>query len=459
MKRILLLCVFSLCCTFVLPQNVLLLVSDDQGLDASCYGNPLIKTSNLDHLAQEGVRFTNAFATVASCSASRSVILTGLYNHTNGQFGHAHDFHNLHTLPWVETLPQLLKKKGYATGVIGKLHVNPESQYAFDFSAQGAQIGGNRDVAAMARKAGEFFRKNQNSPFFLLVGYSDPHRAAKGFANDRDYSGVEKVVYDPAKIPVPPYLPDAPEVREELADHFQAVSRLDQGIGLVLKELEAAGKAQETLVIYVSDNGIPFPGAKTNLYDAGIHLPMLMRSPKQTKRGLVNHAMVSWIDIVPTILDWTRAAGPSYSLPGRSILPILERENPQGWDEVYVSHTFHEITMYYPSRGMRTRKFKYLLNLFHELEFPHASDLYNSPTWQTIVKRGDKMMGQRPVKAYLFRPAEELYDLEKDPNEIQNVAGDPKYADVLREVRQRVRLFRERTKDPWLQITRSTEHH
>lgn len=212
---------------------------------------------------------------------------------------------------------------------------------------------------------------------------------------------------------MPAFLPDAPEVRQELSEHFQAVSRLDQGIGLVLKELQAAEKAQDTLVIYVSDNGIPFPGAKTNLYDAGVHLPLIIRSPHQSKRGLVNHAMVSWIDMVPTILDWAKTKGPGYVLPGRSIPPVLEQENASGWDEVYLSHTFHEITMYYPSRGVRTRKFKYLLNLFPGLEFPHASDLYASPTWQGLLKRGDQMMGKRSVNAYLFRPAEETVRLGK----------------------------------------------
>ena len=136
-------------------------------------------------------------------------------------------------------------------------------------------------------------------------------------------------------------------------------------------------------------------------------------------------------------------------LPGRSLVPILQDENPQGWDEVYASHTFHEATMYYPMRAVRTQKWKYIANLVHDIEFRPASDLWNSPSWQGILERGDKRMGQRSIAAFLHRAAEELYDLEKDPNELNNLAAHPKFADVLAELRQKVREFQKRTKDPW----------
>jgi N-sulfoglucosamine sulfohydrolase len=342
------LCLFAAICSGQgTLKNVLLLVADDQGLDLGCYGNRAIQTPNLDRLAAEGVRFSHAFASVASCSASRSVILTGLYNHTNGQFGHAHDPANLQTHPWVESVPRLLQKHGYVTGVIGKLHVNPEAVYTWDY--QGASPGaggGNRNVWDMAQKARQFFTKYAGKPFYLHVGYSDPHRAAKGFGNDKDYPGVRRIAYDPAKVLVPAHLPDRPEVRQELAEHYEAISRLDQGVGLILKALEESGLAANTLVLYLSDNGIPFAGAKTGLYDAGVRLPLLVRSPQLKRKGIVNSAMVSWVDLAPTILEWTGARPPArYQLPGRSFLGILGEENPPGWDAVFLSHPFHEITM------------------------------------------------------------------------------------------------------------------
>jgi N-sulfoglucosamine sulfohydrolase len=256
------------------------------------------------------------------------------------------------------------------------------------------------------------------------------------------------VKFDPKAVPVPYHLPDAPEVRAELAEFYQSVARLDHGVGLVLKVLEDAKKLDDTLVIFLSDNGTPFPGAKTTLYDAGVHLPLVVRKPGQ-KSGVVCGAMASWTDITPTILDWAGVKPPA-SLPGRSLLPVLEQEKPVGWDVVYGSHQFNEVTMYYPMRMVRTRTHKYLLNLASGLEYPHASDLWGSPTWQGILKRGDKKMGQRPVEMYLKRPKEELYDLTSDPNELKNVAADPVQAKILDEMRAKLATWRKQTSDPWL---------
>lgn len=434
-------------------RNVLLLIADDHGLDMPSYGNPSIQTPNLERLAAAGVRFSNTYCTTPSCSASRSVILTGLHNHLNGQFGHAHDFHHFIQFPWVRPIPFLLKRHGYRTGVIGKLHVVPDSIYPFDFKPK----VNSRNVTAMAQKADEFFGANRDAPFFLLVGFSDPHRSREGFGNEDNKSDLDPVIYSPDAVKVPDFLSDRPEVRAELVEYAQSVTRMDQGVGLILKALEKHGKDKDTLVIYISDNGIAFPGAKTCLYDPGIHLPGIVRSPTQTKRGIVNNAMVSFTDLAPTILDWTGAAPPDYPLHGRSILPILEEENPSGWDEIYFSHTFHEITMYYPSRGIRTRRYKYIHNLAHELPFPFASDLYAAPTWQGVLERGDRKYGPRSVKDYMYRAEEELYDLENDPDEVKNLARKRKYRTVLNDLRTRTLDFRRRTKDPWLILNNYTD--
>ncbi|MGH9362272.1 MAG: sulfatase-like hydrolase/transferase [Thermoanaerobaculia bacterium] len=181
-------------------RSVLLLVGDDHGLDLGCYGNPAIKTPHLDRLASRGTRFDWAFAAVASCSASRSVILTGLYNHSNGQFGHAHPPSTLGTHAWVRSLPRLLNERGLRTGVIGKLHVSPDEAYPFQVKHTSGPVG-DRDVAAMAKLAREFLSAG-DAPFFLLVGFGDPHRAARGFGNDRPHPGIEEVAYDPAKVKV-----------------------------------------------------------------------------------------------------------------------------------------------------------------------------------------------------------------------------------------------------------------
>ena len=427
------------------PRNVIVLVADDLGLDLGCYGNTAIRTPNLDGLAKRGVRFAKAYATVSSCSPSRSTIYTGLFTHQSGQYGLQHPPHSQQAHAWVQGLPRLLRMAGYYTGIIGKVHVGPASVY--NWKAEISK-GAGRNVVGIAQRAKEFISDAGKKPFFLVVGYVDPHRAKVGFDNDKFAKDAAEVRYDPAKVIVPPHLPDNADVRKDLAEYYQSATRLDRGVGLILKMLEETGKLDNTLIIFVSDNGIPFPGAKTNLYEAGVHLPLIVAGPG-VPQGRTNQALVSWVDIAPTVLDWCNAQGPSYKLPGRSFLPILSDDQPKGWDAVFGSHQMHEITMMYPMRSITTRTHKYIVNLDHAKEFPLPSDLWASPSWQSVRQGGLKMLGQRNVADFLHRSKEELFDLAKDPHEMKNVAADPVNAAVLTELRQRIRTWQQETNDPW----------
>ncbi len=426
----------------------MLLIADDLGFQLGCYGDKTIRTPNIDGLAKNGVRFTHGFAAVSSCSPSRATLFTGLHTHSSGQFGLAHDVHNFHTRDTVQSLPGILKKNGYRTGILGKIHVLPQSVYNFEVEINKG-IGANRSVAQMGEQANHFIHECGDKPFLLVVGFSDPHRSAKGFGNEKAYPGVKETHYSLADVNVPYFLSDKDDVRRELAEYYQSISRLDQGVGFMLDALKKTKHTDDTLVIFLSDNGPPFPGAKTTLYDSGLHLPLIVSSPAQKRHGLTNHAMVSWIDIAPTILGWAGVKSPP-AMTGRSILPILDEENPKGWDVVSGSHQCHEVTMYYPMRSIRTRTHKYIRNLAHKLDYPFASDLYNSLTWQGVLQRGDKMMGDRRVESYIHRPLEELYDVENDPHELKNVAADPKSAEVLEDLRERLQAWQVKTRDPWL---------
>ncbi|MBW3538684.1 MAG: sulfatase [Planctomycetes bacterium] len=458
------------------PRNVVLFVVDDQGFQAGCYGDKVAKTPAIDRLAAEGVRFTRAHCTTASCSASRSVLLTGLQNHATGHYGHAHGYNHFSTYESVQTLPVMLAEAGYRTCSIGKYHVAPEYVYHFEtYRNQGAQ--GNRNAVRMAQNAREWIAEDDERPFFLYFCTSDPHRGGgpDGFANHNDdptyYPGVKPVRYDPEEMGVPPWLPDLPEVRHELAEYYQAISRLDQGLGVLLDALEETGHADDTLVIFLSDNGPPFPGAKTNLYQPGMNLPLIVRRPDQKQRGTTNDALVSWADIAPTILDYCGVTpqpvpairpqentgrraegGPKrpVTFHGRSFLSVVDEEHPQGWDESYASHTFHEITMYYPMRVVTSGNLKYIFNIAHQLPYPFASDLYRSPTWQATLKEPLSVYGRRPVSQYLHRPRHELYDLEADPDELNNLADKPEYQDRLKELQDKLKSWQKRTGDPWV---------
>ncbi len=456
-------------------KNVLLFVVDDQGFQAGCYGNQVIKTPGIDRLAATGTRFSRAHCTTASCSASRSVLMTGLYNHTTGHYGHAHGYNHFSTFETVQSLPVILSEAGYRTCSIGKYHLAPEYVYHFEtYRNQGIQ--GNRNSVRMAQNARQWISENDERPFFLYFCSSDPHRGGGpgGFANHNDkpgfYPGVTEIRYTPSEVIVPPWLPDKPEVRQELAEYYQAISRLDQGMSLLLDALQETGHADDTLILFLSDNGPPFPGAKTCLYQPGMNLPLIVRRPDQRRTGITSDALVTWADITPTILDYcgvkpndsppirptdnkgsriTAGRQQPWMFHGRSFLSAVEWEHAAEFNEHYASHTFHEITMYYPMRVIISGRYKYIFNIAHQLPYPFASDLYASPTWQSVLRDNDEFFGKRTVYAYLHRQRHELYDLVADPHEIKNLAFDSQHQKKLEELQRKLKAWQKKTKDPW----------
>ncbi|MBP7141432.1 MAG: sulfatase [Opitutaceae bacterium] len=452
--------------------NVLLIVADDHGTDAlGCYGNPAIRTPHLDALAREGIRFTQAFCTTSSCSPSRSVILTGLQGHHNGMYGLQHQVHHFQSFDTVTSLPQRLAKAGYRTGRVGKFHLAPESVFKFETVLSGGMANDpesiGRSPVEMVEAVHGFLTTNDPRPFFLYFATDDPHRANAILPNGRPtfatypkpnrfgnrpqgYPGITPVVYTKEEVIVPPHLPDTPECRSELAEYYQSVSRLDQGVGQLLESLKASGKYDNTLIIYISDNGQAFPGAKTTLYDPGIRLPCIIRSPRQPRMGIVEDAMISWVDLAPTILDFVGAPQPKDQIDGRSFRPALEGGKLKGWDEVYASHNLHEITMYYPMRMVRTRRYKLIWNIANGLTYPSALDLIESPTWISAEKTGTGIYGRRRIDDFLHRPRFELYDLQRDPDEVVNLADDPASQAVRNELIAKLKAFQSRTQDPWI---------
>lgn len=465
--------------------NIVLFVADDHGQDAlGCYGNPVVKTPNLDALAADGVRYRNAFCTTASCSASRSVILSGLHNHLNGQYGHQHHYHHFSSFASVYSLPAILTDNGYRTARTGKYHVAPESVYRFEKTIPAA--GGTRNAVQMADGCRDFVA-DKTKPFFLYFCVADPHRGGgklkdkpgepDAFGSNQAYPDINETVYDPKDVLVPGYLPDNLAARAEMAMYYQAVTRLDQGVGRLVQHLKDAGQWENTVFVYTADNGAAMPGSKTTLYEPGMKLPLIVRAPGQKGAGTARDAMVSWVDLAPTVLDFAGVrevmAPPivqgepeeaprnprvaerqkqkvPYAFHGRSFRPTLETDDPAGWGTVFASHQFHEIQMYYPMRVVRTGRYKLIYNIAHPLPFPFASDLHGSTVWQHALKDGGSTFGKRRIADFVQRPKYELYDLKSDPDEVQNLAADPQHKATLDDLTGRLKQFQRTTRDPWI---------
>ena len=471
---------FLLLMTLILPPalaasssrpNILMIVADDHGTDAlGCYGNPVIRTPHLDALAAAGTRFTNAFCTTASCSPSRAAILSGMHGHRNGMYGLQHQVHHFQSFDYIKGLPVLLAEAGYRTARVGKFHVAPEAVYAFQSVLSGGMANDpdslGRSPVEMANQTHEVIAAKDERPFFLFFAVDDPHRANAVLPDGRPsfdsfpqpnlfgnrpqgYPQVKEVVYRPEDVIVPSFLPDNATTRAELAQYYQSVSRLDQGVGRLVEILKETGQYDRTLIIYISDNGIAFPGAKTTVYEPGLRLPCIVRLPNHRRPSSVQDALVSWVDWAPTLLDVAGVVPPAATFDGRSFRAGLDGSPLEGRDEVYASHTFHEVTMYYPMRMVRSRRYKLIHNLAHGLRFPFALDLVKSPTWIGVLQSGASHYGLRPIQQFLHRPDFELYDLEKDPDEVVNLADDPAHQGTKRELVSKLQAFQNATQDPW----------
>jgi len=453
------------------PPGVLFIMADDWSRIAGCYGDKVIRTPNIDRLAERGVVFDNAFCTSPSCAVSRANILTGQHSHTHGQFGHCHGIHGFTTHRHMMSTPRLLKHHGVKSGLIGKKHVAPDEVYPFVYE-DGCSPS---NLHTFGDAATTFLKSVEGQPFYLHVGLFHPHRMGAGFGNEHIEDGLATQPYDPASVPVPQFLPDHPQVRIDLADYYQAVERYDAGVGVVLDALDTSGRAANTLVVVTTDHAMPFPGAKASGFDSGHHCPLIVASPRHAKSaGQHSAGLVSWMDFCPTVLEYfgidaaemiTRQADHQPQipnvyladhLPGRSLAPLLEQPGAgadEPWGEVYYSHNFHEITNYFPYRVLRGRQFKYVQNLAHELATPMPTDLFRSKTWSAVRSDNLMQMGERPTAAFVHQAGEALFDIQVDPAETRNLIAEAEHRDTAEQMRAKLMAFRHDTRDPWLEVS------
>lgn len=429
--------------------NVLLITSDDLGLQLGCYGDKVIQTPNIDALAAGSVRFQNAWVAQASCSPSRSAMFTGLYPHTNGQYALVNSGYSLHSQYRDRTIPNLLKRAGYRTGLLGKLHVAPESSFQFDWRPK----VDTRQVEKLAQTAGEFLGQPDDGPFFLMVNFSDPHwdrNGGKGpwFFKTQVNGVPEKPLTAQDVQPFPFQGYRAPQHLERIAGYFNAIQRLDVGVGRLLAELEASGHAGDTLVLFVGDHGPPFARGKTTCYEAGLRVPYLVRWPGVSGQ-FASNALVSTVDLLPTILDAAGVEAPS-DLQGRSLRPVVS-DPASKWRE-YLAGEFHSHgrSPFFPRRAIRDGRYKLIVNL-RAGEVTPQTGMDGDPGWNE--PRAAEFIDPPHEAAYErwhAPPRVELYDLQNDPWELRNLAGEASLAAVQARLEQALADWRQQTADPLL---------
>ena len=424
--------------------NILLIVSEDNGQELGCYGEPYVQTPILDQLASEGVLFKNAYVAQAGCSQSRASFLTGLYPHQNGQIGLATWKFRMYDRD-TPNLVRSLKTVGYRTGIIGKLHVNPESAFPFVFKAIPSSNFSRKNQDNYATEAKRFMMAGEE-PFFLSVNYPDAHRT---FITQVDGLPEKPLTGDDVQ-PLAYFGIDNAELRQQTADYYNCMSRLDTLIGHLLKALEETGKADNTIIAYIGDHGADMLRGKRTSYEGGTRVPFIMTWPKHWKSDLLSTELVSLIDLTPTLLE---AAGAKIipNLPGRSLLPLLKGESKEWRRYLFTEFHIHSAHNYYPQRTVQDDQFKLIVNLMPGVTNPgyeFTNNRFFDNLNDTILSAGD------PVKsAYLRmeRPARyELYDLKEDPYEFTNLAANATHSKTLARLQKTLQTWREKTNDPLL---------
>lgn len=401
--------------------NILYLHSHDTGRYVQPYGYA-IPTPNIQRLAEQGVLFRKAFCASPTCSPSRACLLTGQYAHTNGMLGLAHRGFSLRD--YRHHLVHTLRKQGYWSALIGEQHISKEpSIIGYD---RVYKIETNH-VKAVAPLAIEILRNAPQQPFFLSVGFFETHRGFFEPSSPQDTNYCRP----------PRTIPDTPQTRQDMAA-FQASARsLDQGVGAVVNALDASGLAENTLLICTTDHGLAFPGMKCTLTDHGIGVMLLMRGPGGFSGGKVFDAMVSQIDIFPSICDLLSIEQPEW-VQGTSFLPLIQGKVPAIHEAIFAEATYH--AAYEPQRAVRTDRWKYIRR-FGDRKTPVLANCDDSPSKDLFVQYG----WQNHVLA-----SEQLYDLIFDPNEVANMANDLAAATVLQEMRTRLDQWMINTDDPLL---------
>lgn len=426
--------------SYAQKPNILVFVADDAGMDYGCYGNDGIITPNIDDLAAKGLKCENAFLTAPQCSPSRTSMLSGQFAHTIG----TEDLHtgiNDTTL----LLPTYLNRQGYFTGLMLKGHIGEQGMQQFDWHDDGFYpdyVQGKWFDKALGNFQ-RFLDEANDKPFFMWVGFVDPHRP---YTEDKVEANRAAEINDPEKVQVPPYLADTEPTRVDLAHYYDEISRMDRQIGEFMQEIKNRKMAENTLVVFLSDNGFPFPRGKGSLYDAGIQTPLIFSWPGKIPEGKSYPGLVSTIDLAPTFIEIAGGEIPG-QMYGKSLQPIFYDQSLPGREYVFAERNWHGTDEYI--RCARTLNHKLILNEYIRVPFGTPGDVSSGLSWyelKKLEKQGKLTLAQQR----LFecpRPRVEIYDISKDPYEINNLADEKEYYEVGQELARALEQWRKATND------------
>lgn len=407
-----------------MPDIVVYLADDLSALDLSLYGGTNIQTPAIDRLAADGMTFNRAFVASPSCAASRAALLTGLMPARNG----AEENHS-YPREGVLRLPKVLSELGYQTAAFGKVaHLRSAAGYHFEV------IEPKQDIPALRRTVTEFLEsRTDERPLALFVGCSNPH-----------VPWPTESTVDPNSMTLPPQLLDTPRTRVQRSRYLQEVKDLDAYLS-ELRERVAKHLSSDTMFVFSSDHGAQFPFGKWTLYDEGIRVPLIIARPGKIEAGTRTDAMVSWIDLLPTMIECAGGNAPK-NLDGRSFAPVLRGESISHRTRIFTTHSGDQMMNVYLSRSVRTDRYKLIWNPHPDFAFTTHIDLLLRETsgdyfkeWITAAKTDDR--AAKILARHHGRPEFELYDLKKDPREVNNMAGRAELAHLQAELTEKLKQW------------------
>ncbi len=442
--------------------NILLITADDMNYNSpGCYGSSVPEiTPQIDRLAKQGIRFSNAHVNIAVCQPCRQSLMTGRYAFRHGGEG----FNPI--WPDVPTLGEQLRAAGYWNGILGKeKHLKPDSKFCMDFVrgekdlASGMGIG--RDPSKYKAFAREFFdyARDMGKPFFLMANSHDPHRPFAGSESEKKIWGINlpevRRRISEKEVTVPGFLPDIPDVRKEIAEYYTSVYRCDEVVGSLLEALDESGFKENTVVMFLSDNGMSFPFAKANCYLNSTKTPWIVRWPGKIRPGSVNRTdFISGIDFMPTVLEIV-GLPQIEGMDGRSFAPLLHGNSQTGRDSVFTE--FHETSAKnrYPMRCVQTAQFGYIFNFWPDGQTKMTMDSTGGLSYKAMQKAAlnDKKIEFR-VRLFAYRTPEEFYHLKQDPDALENLIQNPRFLDEIDIFRKMLEKHMEETGDPALEAFR-----